>query len=232
MKSRDSYDLFEVFKPGYMADANFFQKLTYWLKSVYWYHYKKHTLVALFGIILLIVFVFDMANREYYDLSFIVGGSSIVASEAMASLGEEIKAVIPDADGNGEINVNYQMLYTGTAYDKPEEGKVFDEMLTASIQKIQISFADDDVLLYILDKSFADWYAAEGAFEPLESFGISSDNRFCVRVDQGELFLKLGIENPDGWYAGIKVKNESRTKDETALKKYEAAVTALKIIME
>ena len=139
--------------------------------------------------------------------------------------------MIPDADGNNEVKVNYQMLYTGTAYEKPEEGKVFDEMLTASIQKIQISFADDDVLLYILDKSFADWYAAEGAFEPLESLGISSDNRFCVRVDDAAMFTRLGIKNPGGWYAGIKVKNEKRTKDAAAIKKYEAAAAALMLIM-
>ncbi|NLG52585.1 MAG: hypothetical protein GX541_01210 [Clostridiales bacterium] len=230
MKSSDSFDLFEVFKPGYMDGATFRQKFFYWFRNVYWYHYKKQTLLAIFGLILLCVFIGDIVYREKYDLCLIVGGDTMVESEALSKLSEELKTVIPDADGDGKINIKYQMLYTGLLRDKPEEGQVFDEMLGAAVQKIQLSFADDDTLLFILDKSFADWYAAEGAFEPLSGMDIASENEYCVRADEKELFKKLGIKNPGGWYAGIKVKNESRAKNPKILKKYEAAEAALKAI--
>ncbi len=224
MKSRDSYELFEVFKPGYMDGATFFQKFCYWFKSVYWYHFKYHTLGAILLIVALITLIGDVAGREYNDLDYILGGAVYAETEQMDELSAYLGSFIKE---DGTARVGGQMLCTTSAMGTGTPALAFDEYAAASIQKIQISFADDEVLLFILDKEYADWYRKEGAFEPLSTFGIESDDGYLVRIDDAKIIKKLGIESDGGVYIGIKVKTEQREKKERIAKKYENAALAL-----
>lgn len=225
MKSRDSYELFEVFKPGYMDGATFFEKFRYWFKEVYWYHFKFHTL----GAILLIVFVFalagDIVSREYNDLDFILGGSVFAESEQMEELSDYMGGFIKE---DGTAKVGRQMLCTSSSIGTGDTALALDEFAATNINKITVSFADDEILLFLLDKKYTDWYNAQGAFEPLSTFGIESENECFVRVDNTEIIKKLGIRNESGIYAAIKVITPSRSEKKRIAQKYENAGLALR----
>ncbi len=239
MKSNDNNSLFEVFKPGVRDDLSFWPKLWYWFTNVYWYHFKKITILGLFGVILLIVLICDIINKPNDDTGVIIAGDNYVSLEQERGIVGYIESVIDDANGDGEISVAYQTLCTSAADSDLEDGdrksaEQYDEFVQANQNKLLISFADDQFLLYIMDKVHMEKYIESGALEPLETFGVSSENPYYLPVGESSLFAQLGIENPAGneWCAGIKVIADSRADNKKIEAKYEQAVKALKMLAE
>ncbi|MEG2378196.1 MAG: hypothetical protein RSC43_07575 [Clostridia bacterium] len=224
MKNKDTFELFEVFKPGYM-DAPFMKKFAFWFKNVFWYHFKFQTLLVLFGLILVAIFVGDMVNRIDNDADFIMAGNTMATSEQMTALSDDFKALTPDINEDGKITVGYQMLSTS-----PDEG--YEKIAQAMETKLGVVMADDRYLLFVLDKAHMEALAAQGAFEPLTTFGIASNNRFCVPVSDSAALKNANIPAaPGGWYAGIKVITDDRKKNENTMKKYDVAAELMKKLM-
>ena len=207
-----------------MDGATFFEKFRYWFKAVYWYHFKYHTLGAILAIVALVTIIGDIAGREYNDLDFILGGAVFADITQMQELSDYLGSFIKE---DGTAKVGRQMLCTTSSMGTGDTALVFDEYTAASIEKIKISFADDEILLFLLDKKYADWYSREGAFEPLSTFGIEGDSEYVVRVDDSEIIKRLGIQSDNGIYAAIKVITESRQKKERIVQKYNNAALAL-----
>ena len=217
MKANDNQSLFEVFKPGVLEGYTFWQKFVYWFKNVYWYHFRNQTLLAIFAIILISVFIGDMINRIDYDLKYIVSGDVTITDEQMQAIDDYIVSLVPDVNGNEKVEVGYQVLST----DGTEN---YDQVAVLADQKLSVTFADDDILLYIIDGTHMETYATDGAFEPLESYGIESDPRFCVDITDCKLFKQIDMPTPSGgWYIGAKVINEMRAQDEEIMRKYQVA---------
>ena len=67
--SRDSRDVFAVFKPGsFMEDASFWEKLKYWFSNVYWFHFRTATFIVILAVVMGCMIISDITNREYNDL--------------------------------------------------------------------------------------------------------------------------------------------------------------------
>lgn len=237
MKSNDNNGLFEVFKPGVRDDLSFGAKLWYWFTNVYWYHFKTITLLALFGIVMLIILIGDIINRPNDDVGVIIAGDNYVSFEQEQGMVEYIKANVEDVNGDGEVSVAYQTLCTSAfdsdlAEDDRKNAEQYDEFVDASKKKLMISFADDQFLLYIMDKEYMDMYVADGAMEPLINFGINSENGYYIHVGESSIFKKLGIYDEPGkeWCAGIKVNADSRINNPKIQKKYEQAANVLKVL--
>lgn len=237
MKNRDTYELFEIFKPGVRDDLSFPRKLGYWFKNVYWYHFKVITLVALFAIILLIIFIGDMMNKPNDDLGVILCGEAFLSFEQEEQVANKIKEVIEDVNGDGEITIAFQSLTSASADTEASEASKdaaapYDQFIVANEQKLTLSFADDQFILYILDQIHMDPFVADGAMEPMETFGIESENPYCIPLADSTWFQELGIQSmpENGWYAGIKMINDSRGKDEKIQAKYENAARVLRIL--
>ncbi len=237
MKGNDHNGLFEVFKPGVRDDLSFGAKLWYWFTNVYWYHFKTITLLALFGIVMLIVLIGDILNQPNDDTGIIIAGDNYVSYEQEQGLIEHIKTYVDDVNGDGEVSIAYQTLCT-SAYDSDlsdedrKSAEQYDEFVQASKQKLMVSFADDRFILYIMDKEYMDMYVADGAMEPLLSFGISSENGYYIPVEKSPIFEKLGIYDEAGkeWCVGIKVMADSRINNPKIQPKYEQAVNVLKVL--
>ncbi len=226
-KSKDSRDIFAVFKPGsFMESATFGEKFRYWFKNVYWYHFKIATFIAIVLIVLVCMLISDIFFREHNDLDYILAGAVFAESEAMQALSDKMLPFI-DAGEDETPAIGRQMLCTQSIMGTGDQALVMDEFTRASIDKIAISMADDEILLFFLDEKYIKWYAEQGAFEPLSNLGIKSDNEFFVRVDTTAFFKDLNIHHNNGIYAAIKVKNTSRLKNERILEKYENSTRVL-----
>lgn len=91
----------------------------------FWYHYKWHTLVTLFVLIVAIVLGVQMCARESYDIYIMYAGDKLVGkvqpedgtlpeyNEMLSSL----KRVTEDFDGNGETDISYSTLYISSLSD-------------------------------------------------------------------------------------------------------------------
>ena len=232
--SRDFRDVFAVFKPGsFMENASFWEKLKYWFRNVYWYHFRTATFILIAAVVMGCMIISDIVNREYNDLDYILAGSVFANTEQMGQLSEYLGSFVDVPDENpddGEMpraQVGHQMLCTESVMGTGDQALAIDEYNAASIDKISVSMADDEILLFLFDKRYAEWYAKEGAFEPLSNLGITGENEYFVRVDNLPDIEKIGISHRDGIYAAIKIKTPSRAENERISQKYENAKAVL-----
>ncbi|MBR5542727.1 MAG: hypothetical protein IKU65_01350 [Oscillospiraceae bacterium] len=226
-KSRDSRDVFAVFKKGsFMEKASFSEKLRYWFKNVYWYHFRTATFLALAAVVFAVTLISDIANREHNDLDYILAGVVYAEYEQLDAFSDYLGSFIETEEGE-KVKVGGQLLCTQSIAGTGDSVASIDQYNAVSIEKITVSMADDEVLLFFFDKRYADWYAEESAFAPLSEFGIESENGYFVRVDNLPVMEQFGFISDSGIYAAIKMKNESRARNERILEKYENAGKAL-----
>lgn len=128
--------------------------------------------------------------------------------------------------------IGYQSLCTRSIVDQEIIKDAVDDGTRANVEKITLTMTDDDVLLFFFDKKYIEWYANDGAFEPLANFGIESEDEYFVRVDETPFFKDIGISHYDGIYAGIKVRSGPRLKDDERMNgKYLNAASVLSGIL-
>lgn len=222
MKGKDQYGLFEVFRPGYM-EGSFFHKFKYWFCAVFWCHFRYHALFGLFAAIMLMWLVFDLSHSNYNDFDYIIAGDQFVLTEQLEELNQHFLKTLDDVDGDGEVTIGQQML---CMYDDGTSDAAY-----MSGQKLNVTFADDQIVLYIMDQELMEIFAADGALAPLEEFGIVSDSKYYVQVDQNKSFRESKIPAGDGWYMALKVLNEERLENEEVQKKYREAVEIIQTCM-
>lgn len=212
-KSLDSRDVFAVFKKdSFMKDASFGKKLAYWFKNVYWCYFALPTVAIIVAILLAGVLVNDILHPKYNDLDYIVAGSLVADKTQMEHLSEKMTTFLNPRDSGEKPTIGWQMLSTRSVLDFNEATKEMDGASRANVEKIAVTMVDNDILLFFFDKKYIEYYAADGAFEPLSNFGIESENEYYVRVDNTEFFKDITIHNSDGIYAGIKVRSGPRLK--------------------
>lgn len=222
MKGKDQYGLFEVFRPGYM-EGSFFHKFKYWFRAVFWCHFRYHALFCIVAAVFLVWLVCDLTKSNYHDLDYVVAGDQLVLTEQLQELNQHFLETLDDVDGDGKVTIGQQMLCT---YDDGSS-----DMAYMSGQKLSVTFADDQIVLYIMDQELMEFFAAEGALAPLAEFGIVSDSKYYVRVDENRAFRESHIPPGDGWYMALKMVNVDRSKNEGVRQKYQEAVEMIQTCM-
>lgn len=214
MKGKDQYGLFEVFRPGYM-EGSFWHKFKYWFKMVFWCHFRYHALFAVIASVMLVWLACDLFTDNYHDLDYVVSGEQLVLSEQLEELNTYFLETLDDVDGDGKVTIGQQIL---CIYDDGSSDTAY-----MNGQKLSVTFADDNIVLYVMDQDLMEFYAADGALAPLADFGIESNGTYYVRVDENRIFRESGIPAGDGWYMALKVVNRERAKNEKIQKKYREA---------
>ena len=88
-----------------------------WLDN-YWYHYKWHTIIALFAIVTLAICLAQCSSRETYDLTVTFAGPRILNPTEQDGIGSALETAMPeDFDGNG---VKVVQLVTYGLYSEEE----------------------------------------------------------------------------------------------------------------
>ncbi|MBP3606002.1 MAG: hypothetical protein J6J66_05345 [Clostridia bacterium] len=83
----------------------------------FWYHYKWHSLIALFVVFALVICSVQLCTREEYDLHIVYAGPDDIRMTASEGLSEyrvlysSLKLCVEDFDENGEIVPNFQTLF-------------------------------------------------------------------------------------------------------------------------
>ena len=97
-----------------------------WLDN-FWYHYKWHSLIALFLVFTVTVCTLQMCDKESYDVQILYAGSHAFSRQSEnADTPEYVKAKTSlskfarDYDGNGEVNISFRDLFV------PDSDKMSD----------------------------------------------------------------------------------------------------------
>lgn len=99
-----------------------------WLDN-FWYHYKWHTLIALFLAVVLIVGIGQMCRKNKYDVFIMYAGAHDVQRKSATGVSEYetllqgLKKITQDYDSDGEVSVSFLPLFLPSSAEIEELNK-------------------------------------------------------------------------------------------------------------
>lgn len=161
----------------------------HWFVNVFWYHYKWVVLAIVVVIGVVAFITFDSLRQVRYDTTVVIATDYSVQPEDLESLDKVLKPVVGDLDGNGQVNINYALLYLGNT----ELGRQNEE-------RMYLYMTQEDVAFYLMSEEISDAYTnptLEFFVDPVENYGLTPDPDNAVRMDltKNSVLLECGMEN-------------------------------------
>ena len=111
-----------------VKEMSFAEKLGY-----FWDYYKVHTIVAIISILLIIVTVYQVSNRETYDLNIAYYGSVKFTEEQADKIKEYLSQHINDINSDGEKNTRISITNTDAGTLPADTQAVISQKFTAEL---------------------------------------------------------------------------------------------------
>lgn len=155
-----------------------------WLEN-YWYHYKWHTIVGAFIIVVLTVIVAQMCTRTTYDAYIVYAGNYEIkktASGGNSPYGEAIKSlgrVTEDFDGDGEKNVSFNNLFVVNEAERDQlllgttNLEINESLVREDTEMLESLIVYSDYYVFFLSERLFREYEAVGEgvmFVPVDEF--------------------------------------------------------------
>ena len=144
----------------------------YWFREVFWYHYGKLSVGILAAVIIAVLITVEGARQPKYDFNMVMALDGEVAYSFTEELREVITMAVGDVDGDGEVNINLQIIDLGD-----------EENLEANQNRLQLVFAQPEYTLYIMDERYSAIYCEREYFDPAQNYGFEPDTAYDRRVD-------------------------------------------------
>lgn len=210
----------------------------------FWYHYKWHTLIALFAIFVVVICTLQTCSRESYDIHILYAGNREV-KRTSASGGvieyetflDDLARIGEDFDGNGKVSVSLKTLFSLTPdeikeIEKNHELEVNRTLLQQDAATLsQLMTYGDYYLCFLSESVYRDYRDRDGIslFVPLASYAAGregvrltdgGDGIYLSSVDFGS--LPLLADFPDDTVICLRALTEFTEKtDRTSRKKFE-----------
>ena len=155
-----------------------------WLEN-YWYHYKWHTLIVLFFVVVITIMVVQASSREDNDIYIIYAGPELISDAKREEIKEDFaQRMTEDYDGDGVKSVDFMdiILMNGEELKQAyadganqyflNEGTVEQNKETLSVQ----AMAGDYVIFLIDPEWYTDLHKASAfvTFDELAELGFPS----------------------------------------------------------
>ncbi len=148
----------------------------YWFTNVFWYHYGKLSLVALFLLVTAVWFTVEALQKDEYDLNVAVVLNHAVARDDLAALGDFLGEAAGDVDGDGKTLVN--IVPVDLSDQQNPVGTRNQMLLYLSLPEYTLFLMEDDEsLLYA---------GQEDTFQELKDYGITASDGTGRRVEVGK----------------------------------------------
>ena len=121
----------------------------------YWYHYKWHTILAIFVTVCALYTVFDYTTRQSSDFDLTYIGDYMNYEGLSEALVANYPDIITDANGDGKIKVEVNAIYTS-------ENIAYDSDLNFW-QRIDIDLVNGESYIYLVDEHLLDAFIKRGA---------------------------------------------------------------------
>lgn len=161
-----------------------------WLEN-FWYHYKIHTLVAVFVVAALAVILMQMSGREEYDVHVVYAGTHHISGSGqngdiaphLAMVGS-LKKVTGDYNDDGNVNVN---LLTYHIYTSKEADEYLEKNPDKSLNEVKMRDDRSNLTSNLLFGEYYVYFLSEGLY-----------NEYYEQY-KGELFCELAPFAKDGY---------------------------------
>lgn len=142
----------------------------------YWYHYKTHTIIAVFAIVTVVIMSVQFFTKDKFDYYLLYAGPQIIAVQDLHYIQRSFSEFADDYNGDGEVSValnDIVMLSPEEMEAAMDDGAVFNgnyqqQMMTEYYQQIVAG----DVVICLLSPYMYEIVNQESGFMPLsEIFG-------------------------------------------------------------
>lgn len=163
----------------------------------FWYHYKWHSIVALFLVITLVICALQLCGRTKYDAHILYAGSRNIGRTAadgdvaeIVTVISSLKKITDDFDDNGEISVNFTNLYYLTAEELGALDDVNDALLTTDQKTLSSVMSHSDYYLMFISVGVYEEYHKVGDEEMfIDLTGYASLNADAVYYAPNAILL-------------------------------------------
>lgn len=161
----------------------------------FWYHYKWHSIIAIFVVFTITVCSMQMCQRESYDFYVLYGGgksiSRIINDDGSCEyddIASVFRSISNDYDENGEVSVAFQDVHLLSEDELKEAG---DDVNYAALQQNNTRFRDlmlssPYYLCFLSEELYLEYSQTEGAFCSIKEYAGEANLHF---LDDGAVYL-------------------------------------------
>lgn len=194
----------------------------HWFVNVFWYHYKWPLLVGVVVLGIIVFITVDSLRKERYDTTVVIATDYYVDEAQLDALDQVLKPVVGDLDGNGQVNINYAVLYVGNT----EVGRQNQE-------RMYLYMTQEDVGLYLMSQNVSDAFTnpeLEYFTDSLADMELpcDEDNAARLSLKDNPVLAECGMED---MYLSI-MDFTSDSGDATARHTKEAAVSMAQALID
>lgn len=166
----------------------------------FWYYYKVHVIVGIFGLFLIVITVRDCMQNVMPDVSFIYMG--VLQPEQVEQIEQALIELVQDANNDGKTHI------------------LIAPML--DIRKLQVLLMIRDAQLVLLDRTTFENYASYGAFHPLDDYiarynltfadhpeiritprDMQEEHMYGIPIVENRFFTDLGVATEEKYLAMV-----------------------------
>lgn len=163
----------------------------------YWYHYKWHTIAAIFVLIVAVVIIMSCTRREKYDVYILYAGDKAVSTSKSnperQNFLNAFDSVASDFDGNGEVNAAFKHLYQPDEeeiarlreLEKTGDGEVPESLIREDSKLLDNLLIQSEYYLLLLDKEVFDRCCKRGVISACEKLLPDGFDGEIVKGDGG-----------------------------------------------
>ena len=164
----------------------------------FWYHYKWHTVVALFLIIAIIICTFQMCSKESFDSYVLYAGGYGISRVVGDDVAEytlflsSLNGVTPDRDGDGYTNTSFLDLYIPSSDEIKESGNDLYALMSDNMTRLQYELISggDYYLCFLSPENYDEYKVWDGVtlFMPLAPYVPEGTD--AEYYDESAIYLK------------------------------------------
>ena len=136
-------------------------KFLKWLDN-YWYHYKWHTIIVSFFLIIGIISTVQIFNKKTYDAHVMYVGGKDIPDTKYYDILQSLKAVSSDYDGDKEHTINFSKM----AFISDPENNMASTVNTPTVQFLS-NLVVQPYYIYLMDVEVYKLYEDSGVFVPI-----------------------------------------------------------------
>lgn len=174
-------------------------KLSLWLEN-FWYHYKWHSIIALFLVFAIVVCSLQMCAKTEYDIYVVYAGEKEISHKAengtieYMTFTSSLKQVASDTDGDGEVSISLLDLFMLSSEQieeavKDDETEVNYVLIDNNNNTFKNIMSFSEYYLFFVSVPIYEKYCDEAGinhFENLESYASLGDHEY---YDEGAIYL-------------------------------------------
>ncbi len=164
-----------------------------WFEN-FWYHYKWHSIVALFVVFVITVCTVQMCKKEEHDLYVLYGGSKYISRQVVDgnfceydAIASGFRQITKDYDENGKISVAFLDKFLLSEDEIKEMDDVNPQYLYQNNQAFRdLMFSSPYYICFLSDTLYLEYAKTEGVFCPISPYTNNADLNY---LDKGAVYL-------------------------------------------